>query len=253
MTDNSQYIEQFNAYLDHKLSEEEHQSFEQKLNTDQEFRAAFEAHKEIRAGLEHHGLQRSMNKWHGEMKNEESTKSAGQKRPLGKYVLIAIGVMALILVLIFLVDKKPTSPAEIYASYYYPDPGLPVTMGSDIQNSFQAGMQQYKQGNYIAALESWQNIPSDLADTEVYYYIGSALLAQDQAEESIEYFNRIDANAPYFEEANWYQLLIALKNGNWREADQLHGILSGIPPTMHLDELKEIGDLVAEKLEEDGQ
>ncbi len=116
-------------------------------------------------------------------------------------------------------------PADLYATYFYPDPGLPVTMRADSNvYLFNEGMVAYKEEQYDRALETWNALVRSGGETDTLrFYIAMAYLNTgnlNDASPALETFIA-DSQSPFHQRALWYMALIQVKEENFPAAVKL--------------------------------
>ncbi|WP_353124288.1 hypothetical protein [Parapedobacter pyrenivorans] len=137
----------------------------------------------------------------------------------------------------------PTGP-RLYVEYFYPDPGLPVTMSSTSQYVFYDGMVSYKEEKYDEAIRAWRTLPESVRSTDtLQYYLSMALLNKGELDSAALYLEPIlTAEASRFHtKALWYRALIHVKREEYAEGVVL---LRMLPPERRVtDILKKINQL----------
>ncbi len=233
---------EFDAYINDELNESEKKSFEQRLQEDIDFYEAFESHRNIVLGLETYHLKNIL-KEHKLPSNNKNPKK------YGKYIVSAIVLaIAATLIGIALLKKppqKPPKPAKenndknIFALYYETDPGLPSKMGFSKQIVFDKGMIQYKIKNYNRALEHWNALENQNNDTLIYY---KAMIDINTGNYSKAYsdLQKLDEKSEFYPKAQWYKLLILLKEKKEQEAKALSKELISSKSNYRLEDIKEI-------------
>ena len=233
---------EFDAYINNELNESEKKSFEQRLQDDKEFNDAFESHLNLVLGLETYHLKNIL-KEHKLPSNNKNPKK------YGKYVVSGIVLAIIVAIIGILIFKKPPQkPAKpkiesdskkIFALYYETDPGLPSKMGFSKQIIFDKGMIQYKIKNYDQALEYWNTLENQNNDTLIYY---KAMIDINTGNYSKSYsdLQKLDEKSEFYPKAQWYKLLILLKEKKEQEAKALSKELISSKNNYRLEDIKEI-------------
>jgi len=141
--------------------------------------------------------------------------------------------------------RPAVSPStSLYATYFYPDPGLPVAMSSTDKYVFYDGMVSYKEEKYDEAIRAWRTLPTSMRSTDtLQYYLSMALLNKGELDSAALYLDQIlTAEASSFHTKTlWYRALIHIKRDEYVEAADL---LRMLPPEQRVSELlKKINQL----------
>lgn len=163
--------EQFDRYLQNKMSEDEVSKFQELLREDMELRKAFEDHKlaiDIITVAKGEEIKRKLSSF-------ESQTSKGKVVSLNIRILYAA---AMILVLVGVVSvwqlTGPSSPDELYASYYTLEAGPSQVRGNDeTLPAWKAFQQSYNSSDFASAishLESCENLGCEPLYLVRYYH-----------------------------------------------------------------------------------
>jgi len=214
-------FERIEAYLNHLLSKEEVIEFEEQLKNDKEFAAKVEIIKTTITGIETQALKEQLNDFHDGLDSPEqdATSSKPKLRNL-QWRRIAV---AAVLVIAFgsYWFFSMNSNQNLYAEFYTPDPGLPTAMSNTDKYEFYNAMVAYKRGEYEDALKTWNNqLNTKPANDTLNYFVGSALMADQQANKAIAYFQEVieQDRSVFKNEALYYIGLAFLKNDNETKA-----------------------------------
>ena len=249
MKDDSKHIDLFDRYIDQHLSDTEVSQFEEMLQKDPALKESFEQHLMIRKRIELEGMHTKLNDWHDELCSQVSSK---QEPPGKRKNRLWWGLIALIgMILLFFLMRgmtnqvTETTPDEIYAAYYYPDPGLPISMGESTDQIFTKGMQAYKRGDYKQALDYWSavNDPGNLQDV-LDYYMGSTYLAMGNIDIGLVYFNKVPEGSDYFLKSQWYSLLVSIKLEDWETSRTVNNALLESEIQVHREDLEGIREIL---------
>lgn len=213
-----EHVDWFDQYRKGTLSKEEMERMKMKLNSDHELNKAYQEFLDLTTAVETKGLLKEMNIWHEKLEVSASKES---RATLWK-ILIVVGAILVVLMLLWHQSKKTTLNnvnEELYAQFYYPDPGLPTTMAAKGNNDFLVGMVYYKSENYTDALGLWNSIT--FSKDSLDYYKAQALMELGQDAESIELLSSIDTDHPFYIKSKWYLLLLALKNNDIPKVTEL--------------------------------
>lgn len=96
------------------------------------------------------------------------------------------------------------------------------------ENVLQTGIDAFNEGAYKTAITEFSKIATqDAAYAESIYYLGRSHLADEAYSSAVQYFQMVEATAPWKEAAEWYQIEAMLK-ANYSTADitqQLNDII----------------------------
>lgn len=209
----------FERYLKDQMEPAEKAGFESSIASDPTLHAKFLEFKAFFRTVEEAGLRRTMEDFH--MGVQEKGK---EKRvvTISKTVFRMAATIALLMALGGLwYYYAPHANERLFETYYVPDPGLPTVMGNNDNYDFYRAMVAYKQGDYSFAIEAWEELRSKgAANDTLDYFLGSAHLAHDQPDLSIEYFRGIlEKDDPAFsDETAFYLGLAYLKKDEAQQA-----------------------------------
>jgi hypothetical protein len=122
---------------------------------------------------------------------------------------------------IFWMMKISSTSEKIFATYFKPDIGLPLIMGTTNACDFYEGMLDYKQENYKVAIEKWQILLETKPENDTLnYFLGVAHLALGNSAKSLEYLENQERfrQGIFKEDASWYAALAKIKEGKLDEA-----------------------------------
>ncbi len=214
-------FEEIEQYLLGTLSESQKAEFELRLRSDVTLRNEVKLQRSLMTSVE-------LGAFGNELKN--LAQPAGKSRKLQTsyswlYAAAVVGILITGFVgWMLLRDSDSPSKSDLFAAYFYPDPGLPVVMSSTDRYEFYDGMVSYKEGKYEEALALWRKLPTEqLQSDTVRYYQGVALLNLEKLDESAAFLEGVSENAQseFYGKAIWYQALIQNKKGNSAEAIRL--------------------------------
>lgn len=201
-------FEYIDRYLSKTMTFEERASFEEKLNTNPDFKIQVEDIKTILSGIESQVLKEKLEEFHKDLPIQKETISTGTKIRFLHFRKIAIAVAAIFVVALgsfwFL---NQSLNASFYKTYYSPDPGLPTTMSTTEDFTFYDAMVNYKRENYTQALNKWEPLLENKPENDTLnYFIGSAYLASGKVNEAIPFLEKT-ASQPksiFLKDAHFY-------------------------------------------------
>jgi TolA-binding protein len=114
--------------------------------------------------------------------------------------------------------------SDLYASYEYVDPGLPVLMSQSKDHQLYDALTYYGEGNYSVAEEKLRQIQSDYPNSDTLtYYLGASLLYQGKTQAAKPALRQVSTfeNSRFQQRADWLLIMTALKEKNLEEANTL--------------------------------
>lgn len=214
-------FERIERYLLGRMDAAEHAEFVRLLSTDETLSDEVALQRQLMGAIEV-----------GTFRASGTTEQGGQTTPvirkLGsywRYVATAVFVIGVGIAGWWFYNQQTVSKADLYATYFRPDAGLPVVMSNDsAQYFFNEGMVSYKEGNYEDAIGVWEQLVAEKGVTDtLHYYIGVAYLNMDSNAEASSYLVSISENehSVFREKAIWYLALIKLKEKDYVHAKRL--------------------------------
>lgn len=218
---NQELFERIDRYLSGNMDADTHQAFEAELSVDPELQHEVNLQRQLIAAVEL-----------GSLGEETKTSSAGKSKilPVNRfktwlYAAAAIVVIAFSYMGWRFFKLRDAEKADLYATYFYPDPGLPVVMGIDTATYlFNEGMISYKEENYQRAITTWNALPPAAVGSDTLrYFIAMAQLNDGDLTQAAKALNTIIAsdNTVYRERAVWYLALIRVKEKDYQAAISL--------------------------------
>lgn len=205
--------ERIERYFSGEMDDLERLAFDKEVMSDTKLATAVKEYQRILQGFKTYGLQQKLGRIiadNSQVQNEVKV-DPPRKTPLWIYMIIAgILATAAYFSLVANTSEETNPPPPLYMAYYYPDPGLPTTMGHNDDFDFDQGMVDYKLGNYKKAIEQWERLSKENA--RVQYFLGAAYLADNDVLQATSYFNRIAKDELFYDRAQWYLALLSLKN-----------------------------------------
>lgn len=223
---NQELFERIDRYLSGDMDAGTRQVFETEMSVDPELLDEVNLHRRLMAAVEMAGF----------VNDTEKSPGINIKRPFSKrprtwlYAAAIIAVIAISYMGWHLLKANDDEKADLYATYFFPDPGLPVAMGIDSATYlFNEGMVSYKEENYSKALETWNALPSSAVGSDTLHYFMA--MAQLNAGDLTHAAKKLDTlvamgHTVFHKRAVWYLALIRVKEKDYQAAvpllEQLH-------------------------------
>ena len=212
-------IDYIDEYLNHRLSQEERELFDEKLKVDKDFAREVEEHALLINSFDERQAQELLLRF---SVIEQELESGKEKRigfsPYLKWAA-AVAVLAVLSLVVYL--NANDSNQELFLAYYttYPNVENPVSW-SDAEGD--AVWRLYENGDYQAAYEQFeQALIIDNADLASRFYFGICALELSRVKVAEEAFTKVAAdNGIYSIQAEWYLALSYLKEGKKKKAKQ---------------------------------
>ncbi|RYM32852.1 tetratricopeptide repeat protein [Brumimicrobium glaciale] len=202
MNPENENIDLFENYLKENLSTEELSVFEERLNGDANFKIEFEQYQSVRSGLKKHFRAEMKSKLSEIDERLDDSKMKGKVLSI-KWWLIS-GAAAIIIFGLFVFNNHNTNSLDLVAQYWPYEAGLPVKMSE--KRKYDEAMNAFKLEEWDKAEKLLKPIESDTA----HYYLGVVNYERKDYSSSLEYFNEIDTNSSFYEEAQFRLALISI-------------------------------------------
>lgn len=198
--------ELFDAYTEGALTSEE----EKKLREDPLFDEKLKVYRQTISLVQERALMQKMQEWQSEIPQK-------MHRPVWKWYLYTAAASIVALMILGIWKWTAIGTGSLYKEFYRTDPGLATTMSVSEQYDFDEAMVDYKTGDYQKAIKKWEELYAfDPQNDTLNYFIGCALLARGNAQESVPYFERTTnrKDSYFMSDAYWYWGLALLKDGH---------------------------------------
>ena len=254
----SEYLDIFEEYSKGTLTEKEQESFTIRLESDQEFLAAYQEYTYLRDGI-NYSIMKTLKEELQELEAtlpdvalEPDTKLILEQLPksnqsiIWKAAAVFIAVAISAGVLIFQL-QSPSSPQDLFSQYYEPYPNnyvSPQRGADESANALVQPFQAYDADNFKAAISGFESILNQQEEPLVLFYMGSAQLHEGRGAAAIATFTRfLEVSNELKEDARWY---LALGYLSENRADEARTLLEGLANT---DERGEQARKILKKLE----
>lgn len=222
LTISQEEFELIEQFLTNEMPKEEAATFKARLLTDELLQQKTEEVKLTILGIKEAVLADRLNEFHNSINNHSTTeKKPGRIIQLNKKWLAAASVLLFASFAVWWLTGRKNNNTKLYATYYKQDPGLITAMGSSEDYAFEKGMVDYKEGNYIKAIETWVAVkPAQSKKDTLNYFLGVANMAINKREKAKELLSQITSNSnkPFYKDACWYLGLVFLKDGETEKA-----------------------------------
>lgn len=199
-------------YLEATLPEEERLAFEQELMVNAELKEEVELEKDTRKLLDLHGQLAFKEKLQLlDQQMESAAPVVSMKRPLFQQTWFRVAAVLLILLISgYFWTNQQYQPNYLAQSAFEPYRNLITARSGNSQ--MQEAMAAYDREDYEQAIPRLQKILTQNPQAKnVNLYLGISLLAQGQAEASMQHFDVAKDSSLYVEQANWYKVLACLQ------------------------------------------
>ena len=217
MPETSDYIEE---YLNHQLSKEEREQFDEKLKSDKDFASEVEEHAMLFNSFDEMQARELLLRFG----NIEQELEGGKEKQFGFPVYLkwaaAVTVLAVLSLVVYLNTNK--SNDDLFIAYYKPYPNVesPVSRSEAVGD---AVWRLYENGDYNAAYQQFeQALIIDNQDLASQFYLGICALELNRPTIAEDAFATVTSGneGAYFEQAQWYLALTYLKVGKQDAAIQ---------------------------------
>ncbi|MEZ4859061.1 MAG: hypothetical protein R2781_09645 [Flavobacteriaceae bacterium] len=216
-------LETVERYLNHTMEVSEKLQFEKSLEQNPTLKQQVEVIKVLLYGIETASLREKMETFHQQFEATVPVRSITQNNRANSRLFYAIAASVMVLFGIFWFFKPQNSNSQLFEEYFYADPGLPTTMGTDRDFLFYDGMVNYKRKEYDIALEKWNKLLSEKNNNDTLnYFIGVTFLAQGNSERAIPYLQKVTTQEEsiFFDDSFYYLGLSNLKNNQLERAKE---------------------------------
>jgi len=214
-----------NKYFEKSLTEKELVEFNQRLETDGEFKSEFEFQKSVQSAIR--------SKERAEIKNlvtnfEKPKKQNGWWKYTAAAVVLIVGGW-----MVFQQYLSNPNPLELYLSYYqtYPNIIAPNVRGEKEENLKTKAFTAYDSGDFELAVQLFGKLKTQKSEDYAVFYEGISYLEVNEPEKTIALFENkkfINSNAQLEDYRKWYLALAYLKIDKKEQAVE---ILKGLSIT----------------------
>lgn len=203
-------FEAIERYLFDGMGDDERARFEDRMAADETFANEVALQRRLFAAVESSSFQTSE-------AEDQNVKKLSPYRWYAAAILL-LGIVGLW----FYTDTRTPAESDLFATYFHPDPGLPVVMSADtMAYALNDAMITYKEGKYEAAIIAWESWATRYGSSDTLnYFIGVAHLSLDNLDRATDHLLPVtqDDRSTFHEKALWYLALIKTKQNNKQEA-----------------------------------
>lgn len=207
-------------YMGKTLTGEETAAFEKRLQEEPIWKEKVNEVSLLMLGIKETALKEKLAGFHQTFTAANPT-GKGKLRSMTRVWMVAASCIILLSIGLWWYLSSENKYDKLYATYYQPDPGLPVTMSVAGNYLFDKGMVAYKSGAYQEAATTWQGLLTALPGNDsLHYYLGMTELALQHQDQALKLLQPLadDPQKPFSKEASWYAGLLLLKNEKPTEA-----------------------------------
>ncbi len=188
-------VEEFDRYWLQQLTEEERQTFEERLENEPKTKELFEEYRLQVLTVEEAGLRKRLPEYHRATQTEKNPSGVPVISLFRQYWAAAALILALAIPL--WIQYSSTKEERLFKQFFVPDPGLPTVMGSSDNFQFYDAMVDFKAGNYAEAIEKWETLAATNSPNDTLsYFLGVAHLSEGSPTRAIEYLEEVISDEP---------------------------------------------------------
>lgn len=213
---NQETFERIENYLMDRMDATDKHLFEEEMASDELLRNEVNLQQRLFAFVE-------AGSFLSDQQDGSEPSEATVKKISFRWLYAAAAILAVSLMAWWFQSRSPSTPQQLYAEYFHPDPGLPVVMSSTSEYAFYDGMVSYKEGDYKKAITNWEQLAMKQGYTDTLrYYLGAALINNNESAKAAVMFSALaeDNHSIWKEKAIWFLALIDIKTENVREAEK---------------------------------
>jgi tetratricopeptide (TPR) repeat protein len=233
--DKEQYIQN---YILGKVSDSDKETFEKLLETDLEFKYAYEDHKDLTAATKLQEAKEIKSK----LQELESKNISQVDKKTGFSKAWYLAIASILLVGFFLTTNTPTSGEDLYKSNFsiYPNTYQPITRGNSKNTSLKAFV-AYENSDFEKAELAFEKLLQMEANPNIQFYYAMSLLSQSKYDMALTEFVKLNkTNYEYTSESTWYTALIYLKQEDFKKAKESLERLNTLNSNFKMEERKEL-------------
>lgn len=233
MSPKEEVTQLFDNHQKGRLSSEEMQAFEDRMENDSVFAKSYQDHIQNVRIIKSIGIRDEM--------TEIMEKATLSTRSFKTRSLIPIGIAAALALTLLFLPRKSVDNHSLFEEYFTPYPNAITDRNST--GSFHDAMEYYTNQLYNASIKEFESLASN--DT-TRFYKGVSHLAIEEPQKALAEFRNISSNSMFQESVVWYKTLSFLL---LNQTDSLHVNLKKIKigSTHHKKSLEVIKELKSQK------
>lgn len=238
MTINEKLIEK---YFSKNLSEAERIEFNKIYETDADFKQEVDFLKNVQAVSETEDQTHFKNQL-GNYETEISPKKVSSKSNWLKPIAAIAGIMIVAFGLTLLMSKDLANK-DLFSTYFEPSKNVsaPIVRSENEEHLVNQAFIVYGEADYQDAIPLFQKAFEKTENSELLFYEGNALLAENNATEAIEIFKRHLSYADVLtNRTHWYLALAYLKSDKLEKAKQELEVVIASEETFKKNEAKSL-------------
>lgn len=209
--------------LNNDAEEEEIKLFEEKSETEADFKLKIEEIRLLITGVREANLASDLETFHKKVEAEKKQATKIRRINTSKFTWWAAAAMVVIFSGMWIFYKAGNND-NIYTKFYKPDPGLPTLMSSTDNYDFEKAMVDYKMGDYAKAIASWEILlKNNPQNDSLVYFLGSAYLANKEPEKAKPLFENmlLHKESEFVSDTYWYLGLIYIDENKIQKGKEL--------------------------------
>ncbi|WP_046757319.1 tetratricopeptide repeat protein [Kordia jejudonensis] len=226
-------------YIANRLSDTEKARFETLLETDAEFREAYETYQEVAMAFQ---LSKS-NEIKQRLQAIDALETTAKTRNFFQLHFRKMAIAAVFIVGMFLTINALRSDGNMYDSYFEicPNTYLPVTRGENEQHVQFEAFKAYESADYATAEKIFNTILKTDKNPTTRFYYAMSLLNQEKFDLALAQLETLRSiTFDYQVETLWYAALIELKNENFERAKSNFEAIDNLDKNFKATEIQEI-------------
>ncbi|MEP3209328.1 MAG: tetratricopeptide repeat protein [Maribacter sp.] len=219
-------------YFSNQLTQEERKMFDELLDSDAEFKARFDFEQNLQRAIkaeENQNVKAKLISFEKEIAREipkSSLKKSYRSLAIAASITLLMG-----LAWIGYIDGTSNKYEELYAQNFqeYPNTVYAITRSGSEESLERNAFVAYESGDYDAAIEKFEQIPSEVKQPYIDFFLGQSYLNAGKNDQAKAYFRETIVKADNFvAESHWYLAMIALKEKDITEAEsELKKLING--------------------------
>lgn len=219
-------------YFSNQLSQEERKIFDELLDADAEFKARFDFEQNLQRAIkaeENQNVKAKLISFEKEI--ARATPKSSVKKSYRNLAVAASIALLIGLAWFGYINGTSIKYEDLYAQNFqeYPNTVYAITRSGSEESLERTAFVAYESGNYDAAIEKFEQIPSKLKQPYIDFFLGQSYMNAGRNDQAKAYFRKTIVKADNFvAESHWYLAMIALKEKDKTEAEsELKKLING--------------------------